>query len=124
MLQSGSVLANWDRNVITYSVAVRACEKGEQRRPALGLLEVMQQSGVVPKVITYNAAVSAFEKGEQWQQAFGLSALSRGPARVAAVAADAWSLAMMQQSSVVPDVQLLVVVRRVNTDIRHLVSCQ
>jgi pentatricopeptide repeat domain-containing protein 1 len=80
ILQSVSVLASWDRNVITYSAAVRACEKGEQRRPALGLLEVMQQSSVVPNVITYNAAVSAFEKGEQWRQAFRLLALSRAPA--------------------------------------------
>ena len=53
-------------DMITYSAAISACEKGKQPDKALELLEDMQWSGLEPAVITYNAAISACEKGEQW----------------------------------------------------------
>jgi hypothetical protein len=53
-------------------VPVRGTSNGS--RP-LGLLTVLQHSGVVPDVFTYNAAVSSCGMDEQGQQALGLSAL-------------------------------------------------
>ena len=46
-------------NVITYSAAISACEKGQQWQRALQLLEEMQAAGVWANAITYNAASSA-----------------------------------------------------------------
>lgn len=59
-------------NVITYSVAISACEKGAQWQSALNLLREMELCSVDANVITYNAAISAMARGEQWQQALGL----------------------------------------------------
>jgi hypothetical protein len=54
MQQSGVV-----PDIIIYSAAVNACEKGTQWQRALGPLAMMQQSGLMPSVIAYSAAVSA-----------------------------------------------------------------
>ena len=65
------------KDVITYSAAISACEKGQQWRLALGLLAEMAFVKVAKHVITYSAAISACEKGHQWQPALGL--LGRWP---------------------------------------------
>jgi len=59
-------------NIISFSAAISACEKGQQCRQALRLLRVMPQQGVTPNVVSYNAAISACEKGQQWQLALDL----------------------------------------------------
>ena len=56
-------------DIITYSAAISACEKGQKWQQALGLLAETRSVSVLPNVITYNTAISACEKGEQWQQA-------------------------------------------------------
>ena len=59
-------------NVISYSAAMSACEKGGQWQRALELLEGMPQRALKPDVISYNAATSVCEKGGQWQRALEL----------------------------------------------------
>jgi len=52
--------------VVTYSAAIRACEKGQQHQQALRLLRVMQCLAIVSNVIVYSAAIC----GQQHQQTF------------------------------------------------------
>ena len=59
-------------DVITYSAAISACEKGQQPQHALQLLQEMQYKGIVPNVISYSEAISACEWGQQPQQALHL----------------------------------------------------
>ena len=59
-------------DVITYSAAISACEKGGQWKHALRVLEEMRSSGTKPTVISYSAAISACEKGGQWERALEL----------------------------------------------------
>ena len=49
--------------VITYNAAISACEKGQEPRQALHLLQDMLLRGRLPNGITYNAAISVCEKG-------------------------------------------------------------
>ena len=51
------------------SAAISACEKGQRPTQALHLLQELQLRGLLPDVITYNAAISACETGQQPQQA-------------------------------------------------------
>ena len=51
-------------NVITYSAAISACEKGQQPPQAVQLLPDMRRKGLLPSVISYNAAISAREMGQ------------------------------------------------------------
>ena len=48
-------------NVISYSSATSACEKGQQWEQALSLLPEMQSSRLEPDVISYSSAISACE---------------------------------------------------------------
>ena len=48
-------------DVITYSAAISACEKGHKPHQALHLLQELQLRGLLPNVITYSAAISACE---------------------------------------------------------------
>jgi len=59
-------------NVISYSAAISACEKGGQWQEALKLFREMSEKGIQPNVISYSAAISACEKGGQWQEALKL----------------------------------------------------
>ena len=59
-------------NVITFSAAISACEKGGQWERALSLLTEMRAQGVEPNVISFNAAISACDKGAQWEHALEL----------------------------------------------------
>ncbi|CAK9042224.1 unnamed protein product [Durusdinium trenchii] len=52
--------------------AISACEKGGQWQQAFKLFEAMPKVKVQPNMISYSAAISACEKGGQWQQAFKL----------------------------------------------------
>ena len=52
-------------DVISYSAAISACEKGGQWERALALLEQMAVRGVAPNVISYNAAIEALYAGQQ-----------------------------------------------------------
>eukprot|EP00435_Cladocopium_sp_Y103_P027638 s3428_g6.t2 len=61
-------------NVITYSAAISACEKGSQWQRALMLLGEMDKKQVPANLITYSAAISACGRGEEWQQALQLLA--------------------------------------------------
>merc|ERR1712060_956869 len=54
-------------DVITYSAAISACEKGQRPQQALQLLRELQLRGLLPDVITYNATISACEKGQKPQ---------------------------------------------------------
>ena len=56
-------------NVITFSAAMSACEKGGQWQHALLLLKDMGCAHVAADVISFSAAMSACEKGGQWQHA-------------------------------------------------------
>ena len=67
--------------MISFSVAISACEKGGQWQRALALFGDMRKvgvtrrlgsvcrAGVTPSVISFSAAISACEKGGQWQHA-------------------------------------------------------
>jgi hypothetical protein len=50
---------------------ISPCEKGKQWQQSLGLLVMMQQSGLVHEIITGTVAISACGKVEQWQKALG-----------------------------------------------------
>ena len=65
-------------NVITYSAAISACEKGRRPDAALDLLAEMKARGLAPNVITYNAAISACEKGGRTDIALDLLAEMKG----------------------------------------------
>ena len=50
------------RNTITYSAAMSACEKGEQWQQALELFERMWCESEMRDTIAYNAAICAYGK--------------------------------------------------------------
>ena len=54
------------RDVISFSAAISACEKGGRWEQALSLLKEMLDAGVALDVISFSAAMSACEKGGQW----------------------------------------------------------
>ena len=51
-------------DVISYSAAIRTCEKGRQCEQALSLLQEMRRSRLQLDVISYSAAISAGSKGQ------------------------------------------------------------
>jgi len=59
------------QDVIAYSAAVSACEKGRQRRQAVHLVQKVQRHAVLG-VIACAAAIRACESGQQPQQVLPL----------------------------------------------------
>ena len=53
-----------ERNVITYSSLISACEKAGQWQLAVRLFDDMHRDGCRPNVVTYNALLSACAQGE------------------------------------------------------------
>lgn len=53
-----------ERNVITYSSLISACEKAGQWRLALQLFSEMHRDGCKPNVVTHNALIAACGQGE------------------------------------------------------------
>lgn len=53
-----------ERNVITFSSLISACERGGRGDLALQLFEEMQREGVRPNIVTYNALIGACGQGE------------------------------------------------------------
>eukprot|EP00973_Karenia_brevis_P034680 4785837-Karenia_brevis.AAC.1 len=54
-------------DVISFSAAISACEKGGQWQRVAPLLNEMRSRGLSPDVISFNGAISACKKGGQWQ---------------------------------------------------------
>ena len=59
-------------NVLSCKATISACERGQQRQQAMGLLAMRRQMAVLLNVTFYTAAFSACERGQQWQQALSL----------------------------------------------------
>eukprot|EP00973_Karenia_brevis_P071854 9985775-Karenia_brevis.AAC.1 len=49
-------------DMITFSAAISACEKGGQWERVAPLLDEMRRKDLVPNVISFSAAISACEK--------------------------------------------------------------
>jgi pentatricopeptide repeat domain-containing protein 1 len=57
-----------ERNVITYSSLISACEKAGRCELALQLFERMHKEGCMPNVVTYNSLIAACSHGGcAWQ---------------------------------------------------------
>ena len=63
-------------DVVSYSTAISACEKGKRWQEALQLLlEMLQEMlhrSLTPNVVSHSAAISACEKGKHWEEALCL----------------------------------------------------
>ena len=53
-----------ERNVITYSSLITACEKSGRYQLALDFFNEMHRDNVKPNVVTYNALIAACGQGE------------------------------------------------------------
>merc|ERR1712218_485678 len=60
-----------ERDTITYSASISACEKGVALAKALELLGTMMQGEVEQNTITYIAAIGACEKCDDWVEGLG-----------------------------------------------------
>lgn len=52
-----------ERNVITYSSLISACEKAGQWQVALELYDIMRQEGCRPNTVTFNSLIAACGHG-------------------------------------------------------------
>ena len=59
-------------DVVTWSTAITACEKGQQWEGAFALLQEMGHQLLTPDAVSWNAAISACEMGKQWERALAL----------------------------------------------------
>jgi pentatricopeptide repeat protein len=55
-----------EKNEITYSSAISACEKGGNWRVALDLLSTMKEQRITPTAIAYNAGKRKFASFVEW----------------------------------------------------------
>ena len=62
-----------DRNVITYSSLIGACEKAGRWRLCLDIFGRMRKDGVAPNAAIYNAAMAAAAQGTQLLDTLSLS---------------------------------------------------
>ena len=53
-------------SVVGYNAALSACARAGQWKPAIELLEQMEEMGL-PDTVTYGTVLSACERGEQWE---------------------------------------------------------
>ena len=67
-----------ERNVITYSSLVSACEKAGRWQLALELLEEMHRDACKPNVVTFNSLIAACGQGAQLLSCCGRPALGTG----------------------------------------------
>ena len=65
-------------NVISFSAAISACEKGRQWKQGLSLLSEMRKAGMPPDVISFSATISECVKGRQWVVVAQRDAQGRG----------------------------------------------
>lgn len=65
-------------DLICYSAAIVACQKGEKWRAAIGLLNKMEERGIQPDLITFNSVISVCDKGLQWRLALEVLSKMRG----------------------------------------------
>ena len=63
-LPADMVQRGCERNVITYSSLISACEKAGRCEMALQLFERMHKEGCIPNVVTYNSLIAACSHGE------------------------------------------------------------
>ncbi|CAE7947721.1 unnamed protein product [Symbiodinium sp. KB8] len=56
-------------DLITYNVAISACEKAAEWEPALSLLSKLGDASLIRDVVTYGASISACEKATRWPEA-------------------------------------------------------
>lgn len=61
---SDMVQRGCERNVITYSSTISACEKAGRTELALQLFEQMHAEGCRPNVVTYNSLIAACSHGK------------------------------------------------------------
>ena len=59
-------------DVITFSAAISACERGANWEQALALLAEMRERGLACDITVFSAAVNACEQGAQWELALEL----------------------------------------------------
>ena len=62
-----------ERNVITYSSLIAACEKAGRWQLALELLEEMHRDGCKPNVVTFNSLIGACGQGNPLQTLWPMS---------------------------------------------------
>jgi len=67
-----------ERNVITYSSLITACEKSGKYQLALDFFNEMHRDNVKPNVVTYNALIAACGQGETMFPVLRLEAESSG----------------------------------------------
>ena len=63
------VVHGCQRNVITFSSLISACEKAGCWELALEMLSDMHKEGCAPNVVTYNSLITACAQGCQWEKA-------------------------------------------------------
>ena len=50
--------------IVSYSVLISACEKGEEPRDAVNVCDAMLRQGINPDIVTYSVLTSACENAE------------------------------------------------------------
>eukprot|EP00439_Symbiodinium_sp_Y106_P033200 s3764_g3.t6 len=66
-----------ERDIVTYSAGISACEKGLQWQRAVGLFAELLQSAQLPDIMAFNAAINACKKEDRWCEATQLASLMK-----------------------------------------------
>lgn len=59
-------------DVVSYSAAITACEKGQHWEAALPSLDLVVHKMLMPNALSFSVITSSFEKGQSWELALGL----------------------------------------------------